>query len=104
MLESAASMGVDVRCVELHCGLQHKQHGVMSTLIATHLFCSSSLDLNHRPALGTLVDLWNIVVGHIDVFRIIIFSVTSLAGVARILRIADIPDTSDRSVTTAVKP
>ena len=58
---------------------------------ATRLGVQLSLDLNHRPALGTLLELWSVAGEYISkgAFRFVILSRASVVGLARILGVAD---------------
>ena len=47
-----------------------------------------SLDLNHRPALGTLELLWSQVAPHLADIKVLVLATTCMAGVARLVGIA----------------
>jgi sugar/nucleoside kinase (ribokinase family) len=43
-----------------------------------------SLDLNHRPQLGTLPELWNIVLPYLSSIQVIVLSIGQIIGLAKI--------------------
>jgi hypothetical protein len=52
------------------------------------LSSSRSLDLNHRPALGTLEKLWSIVAPHVASLKIIVLATSCTVGLAHILGVS----------------
>ncbi len=49
--------------------------------------CGGSLDLNHRPALGTLDKLWGQVAPHLPDVKILVLATSCMAGVGHLLGI-----------------
>lgn len=58
-----------------------------------------ALDLNHRPALGSLQDLWAIISPRIRMFHILVLSPDSLASIAELEGMAK-PETYEDSIET----
>ena len=69
-----------------------KANWVAQIEVASRRSVPISLDLNHRPQLGTLEELWSIVEPLLPHIRVLVLSVASVRGLSKIFGLTDCSD------------
>jgi sugar/nucleoside kinase (ribokinase family) len=71
------------------CGAAARAQWKAHLRAAAALSVPISIDLNHRPALGTLDNLWDVVAPHLANVYVLILSTTQILGLMRLMKIQD---------------
>ena len=87
------------------CGPQACKHWCEHLQIAAALSVPVSMDFNHRPALGSIEQLWEIVQPQLQMLgehlKFIVFSLTSLRLLSKLLQVQNVPEPSAFELTGA---